>query len=108
MWHGRARRRYAFTLEDVRLTCASGLLVPADSIVPPTVSLSWRSHKKKAFGGTVRALQAQSGGSAGAVWTTPVSMACSLTMARGGTVRCRPLPVPALWPVRPARRAGRA
>lgn len=73
---GRARLRYMFTLEDIRLSCGSALLQPQGSDLP-TVSLTWKSGKKKVFGGVVRALPESDGG--GARWARPVSMAASLT-----------------------------
>ena len=72
---GKARLRYIFTIEDIRLSCGSALLQPSGAL-PPTVSLTWKSGKKKAFGGVVRAMSEHEG--AGARWARPVSMACSL------------------------------
>ena len=85
MFTSRSRQRYVFTLEDVRLSCGPALLQPADANIPPTVSLTWRSGKKTAFGGAVRALQTPQSGGPGAVWSTPISLACSLSMSRSGS-----------------------
>ena len=73
---GKERLRYIFTLEDVRLSCGSALLKPSGA-KPVTVSLKWKSSKKKAIGGAVPGFSETEGGVAR--WTTPVSMACSLT-----------------------------
>jgi hypothetical protein len=73
---GKERLRYMFTLEDVRLSCGSALLKPSGA-KPVTVSLKWKSSKKKAIGGVVPGFSETEGGVAR--WTAPVSMACSLT-----------------------------
>uniref|UniRef100_A0A7S3F8G8 VASt domain-containing protein n=1 Tax=Haptolina ericina TaxID=156174 RepID=A0A7S3F8G8_9EUKA len=77
----RARLRYVFTVEDVRLSCGSALLQPVGS-QPPTISLTWRSGRKQVFGGVVRAFPPQGGAGAGALWIRPVSLACSLTSSK--------------------------
>ena len=87
---GKARLRYLFTLEDIRLSCGSALLQPSGESTP-TVSLTWRSGKKKAFGGVVRGFTEPEG--SGARWTRPVSMACSLTSnAKSDRTRFEPRP----------------
>lgn len=65
-----------FTFEDIRLSCGSALMQPSGDSAP-TVSLSLKSGKKKAFGGIVRGILDPEG--SGARWARPVSMACSLS-----------------------------
>ena len=52
---GKKKHRYLFTVEEAWLVCGGALLQPARPGVPPTLSLSWKSGKKTAYGGAVRA-----------------------------------------------------
>ena len=86
---GRAKLRYVFTIEDVRLSCGSALLQAAGSM-PPTIALKWKSGRKQVSGGVTRALGPQDGAGAGALWPRPVSLACSLTSSKATGQRFEP------------------
>lgn len=86
MRYGRARLRYMFTIEDVRLSCGSALLQAAGAL-PPTIALTWKSGRKQVFGGVTRALGPQDGAGTGALWPRPVSLTCSLTSAKASGQR---------------------
>ena len=77
------RLRYVFTVQDVHLSCGSAVLTPASATSQPSVTLSWKSGKKRALGGVGRQLQEGSDGNGerGARWETPVRLhtaTCSL------------------------------
>lgn len=104
---GRARLRYIFTIEDVRLSCGSALLQAA-GVHPPTIALTWRSGKKQVFGGVTRALGPQDGAGAGAIWPRPVSLGCSLTTAsKGSGQRFEPRPSEIILRIEGAKAARR-
>ena len=86
---GRAKLRYVFTIEDVRLSCGSALLQAAGSM-PPTIALKWKSGRKQVSGGVTRALGPQDGAGAVALWPRPVSLACSLTSSKATGQRFEP------------------
>ena len=86
MRYGRARLRYMFTIEDVRLSCGSALLQAAGAL-PPTIALTWKSGRKQVFGGVTRALGPQDGAGTRALWPRPVSLTCSLTSAKASGQR---------------------
>ncbi|EOD39439.1 hypothetical protein EMIHUDRAFT_97664 [Emiliania huxleyi CCMP1516] len=86
---GKKKHRYLFTVEEAWLVCGGALLQPARPGVPPTLSLSWKSGKKTAYGGAVRAGAAADGRAA--EWREPVSLACSVYSSTShGQMRLEP------------------
>ena len=74
------RLRYAFTAERVELCCGTGLLQPAGPEAP-TATLSWKSGRKHAAGGTVRAVAGDGAATSGATWDRPITLTCSVYKA---------------------------
>lgn len=79
---GKTKLRYIFTAQDIRLSCGSAVLTPANAASVPAVSLVWRSGSKQALGGVARAIpngsEGNEKGANQARWETPVSLKCSI------------------------------
>ena len=79
---GKTKLRYIFMAQDIRLSCGSAVLTPANAASVPAVSLVWRSGSKQSLGGVARAIpngaEGSEKGSNQARWETPVSLKCSI------------------------------